>query len=171
MTIALNPNARQNLAEASATPLADINPAEIDRFAADTIWPVFDRLRREDPVHFTPESEFGPYWSITRWEDIMAVDTDHEAFSSVGGIALIPSKDQAEQEKILAQMGSEPRRGSGFIAMDEPEHSVHRKAVSPTVAPANIAKMAPIVREGAGRFSTRCRSASRSTGSTRCRRS
>ncbi|HLK25578.1 MAG TPA: cytochrome P450, partial [Caulobacteraceae bacterium] len=43
------------------------------------------------------------------------------------------------------------RRGAaGFITMDEPEHSVHRKAVSPTLAPANIAKMSPIVRERAG---------------------
>ena len=36
--------------------------------------------------------------------------------------------------------------------MDEPEHSVHRKAVSPTVAPANIAKMSPMVRERAGQI-------------------
>ena len=39
-------------------------------------------------MHFTPESEFGPYWSVTRWEDILAVDTDHETFSSADGIAL-----------------------------------------------------------------------------------
>ena len=39
-----------------------------------------------------------------------------------------------EQEKALSAMGREPRRrgGAGFITMDEPEHSVHRKAVSPT---------------------------------------
>jgi cytochrome P450 len=36
--------------------------------------------------------------------------------------------------------------------MDEPQHSVHRKAVSPTVAPANIQKMAPLVRERAGQI-------------------
>jgi cytochrome P450 len=36
--------------------------------------------------------------------------------------------------------------------MDEPEHSVHRKAVTPTVAPTNIANMSPIVRERAGQI-------------------
>src|SRR6185503_10950419 len=51
----------------------------------------------------------------------------------------------------LAAMGQQPRRGgAGFITMDEPEHTVHRKAVSPTLAPANIANMAPVVREKAG---------------------
>ena len=50
------------------TPLEALNPASPPRFQNDTIWPVFERLRREDPVHLTEESEFGRYWSITKWE-------------------------------------------------------------------------------------------------------
>jgi cytochrome P450 len=119
-------------AEAYATPLAELNPASAQRFQDGTHWPVFARLRAEDPVHFTPDSEFGPYWSITRWNDIMAVDTDHEAFSSADGIALANLQAIAEQEKV---MGVRRRGGAGFITMDEPEHAVHRKAVTPTVAP------------------------------------
>ncbi|QUD89146.1 cytochrome P450 [Phenylobacterium montanum] len=151
MNVAVKPEAASD-AEAYVLPLAELNPARTDRFQADTIWPVFERLRREDPVHFTADSEFGPYWSITRWDDIMAVDTDHEGFSSAEGIGLFNLKLAEEQDKALRAMGQEPRkRGSaGFITMDEPEHSVHRKAVSPTVAPANLATMAPIVRERAG---------------------
>jgi hypothetical protein len=149
MNIAVKIEADPETAEALAMPLADINPAKVERFQADTIWPYFERLRREDPVHFTADSEFGPYWSITRWDDIMAVDTDHEAFSSADGIGLPNRQAMEEQDKVFAQMGHERRRsGAGFITMDEPEHSVHRKAVSPTVAPANIAKMAPVVRRG-----------------------
>ena len=72
----------------ASMPLEKLNPARVDRFANDTIWPVFERLRGEDPVHFTPQSEYGPYWSVTKWNDIMAVDTNHEAFSSAEGIAL-----------------------------------------------------------------------------------
>ena len=151
MNIAVKIEADSETAEALAMPLTDINPAKVERFQADTIWPYFERLRREDPVHFTAESEFGPYWSLTRWDDIMAVDTDHEAFSSADGIGLPNRQAMEEQDKVFAQMGHERRRsGAGFITMDEPEHSVHRKAVSPTVAPANIAKMAPVVRERAG---------------------
>src|SRR5579859_573358 len=151
MNIAVRIDSHPEASEAEATPLADINPAKAERFKADTIWPYFARLRREDPVHFTAESEFGPYWSITRWDDIMAVDTNHEAFSSADGIGLPNLQAMEEQEKVLAAMGRPRRRGgAGFITMDEPEHSVHRKAVSPTVAPANLAKMAPVVRERAG---------------------
>ena len=153
MNIAVKPDANAAAADARSIPLEAINPAKVDRFQDDTIWPYFERLRREDPVHFTADSEFGPYWSITRWEDIMAVDVDHEAFSSAEGIGLPNLAALAEQDKALAAMGRERRKGgAGFITMDEPEHSQHRKAVSPTVAPGNIANMAPIVRERAGQI-------------------
>src|SRR5262245_61134297 len=109
-----------------AIPLAEINPARVDRFQNDTIWPMFERIRREDPIHFTPKSEYGPYWWITRWDDIMAVDTNHGDFSSAQGIALANQDARVEQEAIMAQMGQQPRRNNaGFITMDEPEHSVH----------------------------------------------
>ena len=134
----------------AAIPVAELNPARVERFQNDSVWPVFARLRREDPVHFTPESEFGPYWSITRWDDIMAVDTDHAGFSSADGIRLAELNEIAEQERAMIALGQARRRSSGFITMDEPEHAVHRKAVSPTMAPANIAKMSPVVRERAG---------------------
>ncbi len=135
--------------DAYALPLAEINPARADRFQADTIWPYFERLRREDPVHFTPESEFGPYWSITRWQDIMTVDTQHEVFSSADGIALANLKAVAEQERV---MGPRRRSNAGFITMDEPEHMPRRKAVTPALAPSNLQKMAPQVRERAGQI-------------------
>ena len=149
MNIAVKVDAAAAAAEVDATPLAELNPARTDRFQSDAIWPVFERLRREDPVHFTPDSEFGPYWSITKWEDIMAVDTDHQTFSSAEGIGLANLAAMAEQEKV---MGQRRRNSAGFITMDEPDHGPRRKAVSPTVAPANIAKMAPLVRERAGQI-------------------
>ena len=147
MTIAVKVAAGGAEAEAYATPLAELNPARAQRFQDDTIWPVFERLRREDPVHFTPDSEYGPYWSVTRWNDIMAVDVDHEGFSSASGIGLPNLQALVEQEKV---MGPRRRSGAGFITMDEPEHTAHRRAVSPTVAPGNIANMAPVVRRRAG---------------------
>lgn len=140
---------RQARTDARLTPLAELNPASPERFRSDTIWPVFERLRSEDPVHFTPESEFGPYWSITRWKDIMAVDSDNETFSSAEGIALTNLQVLAEQEKVL---GPRRRGGTSFISMDEPEHMPRRKAVTPTLAPSNIEKMSPVVRKRAGQI-------------------
>jgi len=149
MNIAVKIAPQEAAAEIAATPLEKLNPAKVDRFYNDTIWPMFERLRREDPVHFTPESEYGPYWSITKWNDILAVDTDHEAFSSAEGIGLANLDALAEQERI---MGVRRRPNAGFITMDEPDHSVARKAVSPTLAPSNLHAMAPQVRERAGQI-------------------
>jgi cytochrome P450 len=153
MNIAVKPSLALERDEAFALPLAELNPARTDRFQNDTIWPLFERLRREDPVHFTADSDFGAYWSVTRWDDIMAVDTNHIDFSSAEGIALPNRRALAEEEAALRAIGQEPRRGrAGFITMDEPEHSVHRNAVSPTLAPTNVANMSPIVRERAGKI-------------------
>ena len=96
MNIAVKIDPADAAAEAWATPRAELNPAKPERFQQDTVWPVFERLRREDPVHFTADSEFGPYWSVTRWDEIRAVHTDHEAFSSADGIGLPNLAAQAE---------------------------------------------------------------------------
>src|SRR5579862_907764 len=114
MNIAVKPDAAAEADEAWTLPLAELDPARTDRFQNDTIWPVFERLRREDPVHFTPESEYGPYWSITRWDDIMAIDSNHLDFSSAEGIGLMNREMAAEQEKAFIAMGrTEPRRRGG----------------------------------------------------------
>jgi len=70
---------------AYATPLDEIDVAVDERFVADTFWPFFERLRHEDPVHFTKESAFGPYWSVTRYNDIMTVETNHARGQSNDG--------------------------------------------------------------------------------------
>src|SRR4030095_766630 len=77
--------------QAYAIPLEDMDPGNPDLFLTDSFWPYFERLRREAPVHWCKDSEFGAYWSVTRYNDIMAVDTNHQVFSSeaaLGGITL-----------------------------------------------------------------------------------
>ncbi|MGH6782417.1 MAG: cytochrome P450 [Sphingomonadaceae bacterium] len=126
-------------AYAYSTPLDQLNPGDPALFRTDSHWPILERLRKEDPVHYTAESEYGPYWSITKYNDIMAVDTNHEAFSSEGGITI------ASQE---GEEGPLPM----FIAMDPPKHDVQRKTVSPAVAPANLAILGPLIRERAAKI-------------------
>ncbi|HEY1926563.1 MAG TPA: cytochrome P450 [Caulobacteraceae bacterium] len=123
-------------------PIETVNPAIAALFESDSMWPVFERLRREDPVHLTPESDYGPFWSVTRYNDIMAVDTDHATFSSADGITLLSLEQQGENVRLS--------QSSSFISMDPPQHDTQRKAVSPAVAPANLALLAPLIRERAG---------------------
>ncbi|HYD44726.1 MAG TPA: cytochrome P450 [Phenylobacterium sp.] len=131
-------------ARAYDIPLKDLDPARPDLFAQDAMWPIFDRLRAEDPVHLTEDGEYGRYWSVTRWDDIMAVDTNHGDYSSADGITLPSKEAEAESAK-------RPTRPS-FISMDPPKHDVQRKTVSPAVAPANLAVMGPLIRERAGQI-------------------
>ncbi len=109
------------------------NVAEAYLFQADAHWAWFERLRKEAPVHYCEESEFGPYWSVTKYNDIMHVDTHHDIYSSEGGITIV---DQDEEFPLPM-----------FIAMDPPVHDVQRKTVSPVVAPMNLAKMEGLIRE------------------------
>jgi cytochrome P450 len=129
-------------AQAYSIPLEAVNPAQSELFTQDVMWATFERLRREDPVHFTETSDYGPYWSVTKYNDIMAVDTNHEAFSSADGIVLQSLESKAESV-------GRPTRPS-FISMDPPKHDAQRKAVSPAVAPHNLQLMAPVIRERAG---------------------
>ena len=123
-------------------PLEDLNPARASLFRDDAMWPVFERLRAEAPVHFTPDSNYGPYWSISRYHDIMAVDTNHQVFSSARGIALSP--------KAAAGFRDPNNTATNFISMDPPRHDEQRKTVSPALAPHALAAMAPQIRERAG---------------------
>jgi cytochrome P450 len=132
-------------AEAWSVPIEALNPAQPDLFVNDAMWPVFDRLRKEAPVHWSPSNGVYPgFWSISRYQDIMAVDTNHEVFSSADGIVLQTLEGKAESDKRP--------RGNSFIAMDPPGHDVQRKTVSPAVAPQNLQAMSPIIREEAGKI-------------------
>ena len=126
------------LADPYTLPLSELNPARPEAFAADAHWGYFERLRREDPVHFTAESEFGPYWSVTKYKDIMAVDTNHATFSSLSTLGGISIRDQRVDFPLPM-----------FIAMDPPRHDAQRLAVSPIVAPTNLATLEGIIRERA----------------------
>jgi cytochrome P450 len=119
-------------------PLEEINVADPELFRTDTMWPYFERLRKEDPVHYCAEHEFGPYWSVTKYNDIMAVDTNHADYSSEPSITIVDPKEDF--------------RLPMFIAMDPPKHDAQRKVVSPVVAPGNLEYLAPIIRERAGKI-------------------
>jgi len=119
--------------------LADINPANPHLFKEDRWRDHFARLRAEDPVHFNELESAGRYWSITKYDDVRAVDGDWKTFSSESGIALDnpPSPEQAER---LA-------RAQSFIAMDPPTHTEQRKTVRGVSAPSNLRNLEPNIRQ------------------------
>jgi cytochrome P450 len=113
-------------------PLEAFNVGNPYLFAADSHWDWFKRLREEAPVHYCAESEFGPYWSVSRYDEIMQVDTANDIFSSEPSITI---GDQPEDFQLPM-----------FIAMDEPEHSRQRSDVNPAVGSRNLPNFAELIR-------------------------
>src|SRR3546814_2055240 len=107
--------------------LVDIDMSKPFRYRQGKWQSYFERVRNEAPVHFQANSPFGPFWSVTRHADIIAVDKDHETFS-------------AEPFIII---GEPPRfmDVAMFIAMDPPKHDRQRAAVQGVVAPKNLREM------------------------------
>ncbi len=120
------------LPDALTMPLAEIDVSDPRLLEQDAWRPYFARLRAEDPVHYQADSIFGPFWSITRFEDIVAVDSDHKAFSSEPIIVIGDAPEDLPLEM--------------FIAMDPPRHDLQRRAVQPVVAPRNLAEMEGLIR-------------------------
>jgi cytochrome P450 len=141
-----NPFLRQDappvIKDPYSVPIEEINPIDGRLFQMDIHEAHFKRLREEDPVHMNELPMTGRYWSITKFEDIMYVDKNHELFSSASGIALGP--------RIDLERGPEDLNLSNFIAMDPPKHDLQRATVSSVVAPPNLAKMQSLIRERVG---------------------
>jgi cytochrome P450 len=132
-------------AKAYATPLDQFQAHAIEHFTSDTLWPWFERLRAEDPVHYTAESEYGPFWSITRYADIVACESDVTRLSSsvkYGGITLF-EPDESTPE------GQRSEERSSFIALDPPLHDAQRKAVTPVFSTPSLAELEPLIRSRA----------------------
>lgn len=118
-------------------PLDTLDPARPDRFADGSVHAVFDRLRREAPIHFCPDSRFGPYWSISRYDDIVEIESLPLLYSSQarhGGVSIIDV---------------ETTEGAGFdsfIMMDPPLHSGKRRAIAPAFTPSEMSRLSDSIR-------------------------
>src|SRR5919201_4880583 len=121
---------------AYSTPLADFHVGDPALYATDSFWPYFDRLRKEDPVHYCRDSMFGPYWSVTKYNDIMEIETNHAVFSSASALGGITIRD----------VDPDLRRES-FIAMDPPRHAAQRKTVAPMFTPTHLDQLAINIRK------------------------
>jgi len=103
--------------------------------------PIFAKMRAEDPVHYCAESPYGAYWSVTRYEDIMAVDTNHHVYSSdahLGGI-IIDDAIQNDPDNDF--------KAVNFIAMDQPRHDEQRKSVNGITDPKNLEHFGKLIRQ------------------------
>jgi len=121
---------------AYSIPLDEIDVGNPELFRSSTFWPYFERLRKEDPVHYCANGVFSPYWSVTKYKDIMDIETNHAVFSSASHLGGITIRD----------IPMEYRRES-FIAMDQPKHGPQRKTVAPMFTPTHLDNLAINIRK------------------------
>ncbi len=128
-------NIGDEVPHASELKLEDLDLTDSEIWRQGKCWSYFERLRNEDPLHYVEDSFVGPYWSVTRYEDIMKIDIDHKRFSSSfehGGIVLGEPMEDFELPM--------------FIAMDEPKHAEQRRTVQPAVAPNMLKEYEAVIR-------------------------
>lgn len=131
------PSKGQAGADPRSIPLDRIDVSDSELFETDTHWGYFERLRREDPVHYCAASDFGPYWSVTRYHDIVHVEKSPEIYSSARSIVVGDPDPDFPVE-------------AGFITMDGPKHDAHRKVVQPIASPRNLVVLEPLIRQRVG---------------------
>ncbi len=119
--------------DAYGSSLETLDISDPARFSAETHWPLFARLRREDPVHFCARSPYGPYWSVTRHADVIAIENDFERFSSAGNVIIndVPPEFDAP----------------AFATSDPPDHTVERAAVAPALGTRRLAALETRIRK------------------------
>ena len=85
------------------TPLEELDPSHWDFFEYGVAPKVLGRLRREAPVHRCERSRNGPYWSITRFEDVRTIELDPRRFSSDGTVSIVDRPFEHVLEPHLAR--------------------------------------------------------------------
>ncbi|TQM66960.1 cytochrome P450 [Actinomadura hallensis] len=113
-----------------------VDLADLDNFMdGETPWRMFDELRREDPVHWNPESDGGSgFWALTRHADIVAVDRDPETFTSTHFVNL----------EELDERQREIRRS--MLETDGPRHMALRRLLQREFTPRAVAGYATFLR-------------------------
>jgi cytochrome P450 len=111
----------------------DVSRAELYR---DDTWQApFRQLRAESPVHWTPHSDYGPYWSVSTYKGIVEVESLPDLYSSeAGGITIA---DFVPERDVRMPM---------FIARDRPVHTQQRRTVAPAFTPSEMTRMSSDIR-------------------------
>uniref|UniRef100_A0AAU3IAD1 Cytochrome P450 n=1 Tax=Streptomyces sp. NBC_01393 TaxID=2903851 RepID=A0AAU3IAD1_9ACTN len=115
--------------------LDHIDLADPQFFADPGYHRVFRYMRDHEPLHWNPEGTEPGFWSVTRYEDCMAVQKDSVTFGSTGTNVLGPQRWTGDD-------------GSGRMLThtDGARHTELRRMVNKSFTPRAIAKLEPYLR-------------------------
>jgi cytochrome P450 len=101
-------------------------------------YPVYRELRDHAPVYHNEKIDF---WTLARYEDVVAAHSDPETYRSSGGVTIEGSESATDL----------------LIVKDLPEHRWHRKLVNGVFTPRRIAELEPFIRARAAQLLDRFR--------------
>ena len=151
-----SPNAHEALQKHFASHpeerLTHTHPWDVSRsdiYYNDTWQPIFKDMQDAGPLHYIPESPYGPYWAVVGHKAIQHIEALPETFSSSwehGGITILERLSEDE----IAEAGTDRRELPMFIAMDRPQHTGQRRTVAPKFTPSAMADMETEIRARTG---------------------
>ncbi len=106
-----------------------------DSFINGPPFNTFARMRREDPLAWCDGGQYRGYWSMTRYDDIMAYNKNTKLLSSARGIRI---EDQSYDEYLARRT---------FQETDPPEHTHTRMLVGKAFSKPVIAEFEQTIRQ------------------------
>ncbi len=125
----------------------DISRSDI--YFEDRWQPIIKEMQEAGPLHYIPESPYGPYWAVVGHKAIQHIEALPDVFSSSwehGGITILERLSDEE----LAESKADRRELPMFIAMDRPEHTGQRRTVAPKFTPSAMTDMEEEIRQRTG---------------------
>jgi cytochrome P450 len=117
--------------------LEQIDLTDLDFFVRGDMYEAFKLLREQDPVHWQERQPGRGFWSLTRYEDVLAVYRDAENFSSTLGVTLYFGKPEPNRSRM----------GRMMIMTDPPRHAKVRQVVSRRFTPRAVAPYEDRIRQ------------------------
>ena len=110
----------------------------------------FTRLRAEAPLAVAQPDGFDPFWVVTRFDDIQAVEKQNELFHN-GDRSTVLTTIEADR-KVRAMMGGSPHLVRSLVQMDNPDHFAYRRLTQAWFLPQNLRGLEARIREIARGF-------------------
>lgn len=117
--------------------LEQIDLTDLDFFVHGDMYEAFRVLRAQAPVYWQERQAGRGFWSLTRYDDVLAVYRDPENFSSALGVTLYFGKPEPERSGM----------GRMMIMTDPPRHPKMRQLISRRFTPRAVAPYEGRIRE------------------------
>jgi cytochrome P450/nitrite reductase/ring-hydroxylating ferredoxin subunit len=95
----------------------DVDLTDLDRWVEGVPHDWFALLRRDAPLHWQEERDGRGFWSFTRYEDIVAVSKDYQAYSSETGGTSLQDLTPEELELRKSMIDTDPPRHTRLRAI------------------------------------------------------